>query len=221
MVSGLQDVYTHTAALGPGSAAGLCPLQSNFYAHQWQSPNVSILAQGGDILVITADLRDDLSGFFTLSFLQTTSGGGIQNAFLNIEAAPPTPDILVTPLSIDFGNRPVGSTSSPEVLSLENSGSAELEIFGISDVGPEFVLFGEDCGPLPIRLAPGAACTLSYAFAPTNTGPASATIVIDSNAPGSPHSSEMQGNGIPDPFFSDRFEAADSPDTGNSINQSP
>lgn len=209
--SGLQDLYTHTAALGPGSAAGNCPLQANFYAHQWVTPNVSFLAQGGDILTVSANLRDDISGLFTLSFLQTGGSGGILNAFLTVDAAASPPSLLISPETVSFGRQTVGETSSPQPLQLENDGGSDLNITGIQDISPNFSVNEDSCGALPIRLSPGASCTLMLSFTPDALGLAITEIVIESDAPGSPDTAELRGTGVSDPLFADRFDELPEP----------
>ncbi len=210
-VSGLQNIYTHTAATGPGSSAGSCPLQAGFFAHQWETPSVSLLAQGGDILVLTTDLQGDVYGLFTLTFLQFGAGGGISSAYLTIYPAPEFPDVAITPSMLQFFDQEVGTTSPAQFVTLENIGNANLEITGIGPAYPDFPMIGGNCEALPLLLTPGASCDLGYSFAPESTGIKDATINVESNAPDSPHFFELLGNGIPapsskDPVFFDRFE---------------
>lgn len=106
------------------------------------------------------------------------------------------PAVGMTPDSLDFGDQEVGTTSAPASVTLENTGSADLEISAVGTPSAPFAAASGTCGAAPFALTAGESCTLAYDFSPSAAGPAADTISIDSNAPGSPDSFPLAGNGI-------------------------
>lgn len=98
---------------------------------------------------------------------------------------------LGTP-SLAFGNQEVGTQSAPQSATINNTGTGNLVISSIT--GPAaFPVTG--CSPLPFTIAAGGSCTLSVRFAPSAAGAQSGSILIASNASGSPHSLGVSGSG--------------------------
>jgi len=91
----------------------------------------------------------------------------------------PAPDILVDPLSIDFGALPAGSTSDPVVVTVTNQGAGVLTLGRVglsSDNGP-FTLTEPGEGVLD----PGASTDFLVTFAPDAPGEFSGAIDVESN----------------------------------------
>jgi hypothetical protein len=95
-----------------------------------------------------------------------------------------TPQIVQSPLAIDFGNVAVGTLLGQNVAVL-NDGSADLAIGQITLGGSNPAQYRQ---PAPLDLCsgttlpPGASCTVKVRFKPTVVGPLSATLVIPSTA---------------------------------------
>jgi hypothetical protein len=97
-------------------------------------------------------------------------------------ALPPTPPTLVlAPASLSFGVSVVGTTSSPQVETLTNTGGSELDISGMAITGTNATDFDQSstCGS---SLGAGASCTLNVTFTPTQLGPRNASITITDDA---------------------------------------
>jgi serine protease len=94
-----------------------------------------------------------------------------------------------SPGSLSFGNHRVGTTSSPQKVTLRNTGPAVLFI-AISITGD----FHEtsNCGKL---LDVGAACTIKVTFKPTSKGKLSGKLKFADNAKHSPQSASLSGTG--------------------------
>jgi hypothetical protein len=94
------------------------------------------------------------------------------------------PDITVAPLSLNFGNVNVGSSSTPQIATIRNDGSANLSLGSIAITGTnasEFNKTADTCsGQI---LTPGASCSLQVRFSPTSAGSKAATLSIPSNDP--------------------------------------
>jgi sugar lactone lactonase YvrE len=107
---------------------------------------------------------------------------------------------LVDPTSVPVADQIVGTTSGPNSVTLSNVGGGTLTLNSATLSSGEFTLAGGgSCGSsFPVSLAGGESCTLKIVFAPTIAGPRSGTLQITDNAPGSPQSITVVGNGIQD-----------------------
>ncbi len=100
----------------------------------------------------------------------------------------------IAPPSVTFGSRPIGTTSSPTVVTLTNTGNGVLTISAIAVTGAQagdFALTGLPA--LPATLQSNASATFSVTFTPTGTGPRSASVSITDNGTGNPHSVPLAG----------------------------
>lgn len=90
----------------------------------------------------------------------------------------------VSPTVLRLGRVEVGSSSAAGAVTLRNDGTAPLAVRWIAvaagDSG-DFVLSGGGCAA-GSELAPGASCTASVRFAPTEPGPREASLVIATDA---------------------------------------
>ncbi len=96
--------------------------------------------------------------------------------------------------SLAFGNQAVGTSSAQQSVTLSNTGTAPVEISGISLTGANSGDFSQTntCGT---GVAAGASCAITVTFTPTATGSRSAAVSITDNAPGSPQSVSLSGTG--------------------------
>ena len=101
------------------------------------------------------------------------------------------PAVTLSANSLSFPDEAPGGASPAQALSVRNSGTAQLQITGIS-VGPDFQEIDDCSSPL----AAGAICTINVTFAPTTTGSLQETVTITDNARGSPHNISLSGNGV-------------------------
>jgi hypothetical protein len=120
------------------------------------------------------------------------------NAMLaNVYATASGPAVTLTPTSLSFGSQRVGTQSTPQTVSLRNSGSAALTISSIALGGSYPGDYGSsnDCPLAPQTLAAGASCTISASFLPSVTGSRPASVTIADDAPGNPQSISLSGSG--------------------------
>ena len=99
----------------------------------------------------------------------------------------PAPDISVSPVSFDFGNVNLGSTSVSRTFTISNIRDANLVIGTISITGTdtsEFCIENDNCSEQTI--APSDTCTVDVVFSPTSAGSKSANLSIPSNDPDTP-----------------------------------
>ena len=97
----------------------------------------------------------------------------------------------LSPLSIDFGSQTVGTHSSPQNVTLSNTGTGTLGITGVS-VSPNFFSQQNNCGSI---LAAGASCTIAIRFSPNLKGMLVGSLTVQSDGAGSPQTTTLSGIG--------------------------
>ena len=161
------------------------------------------------------------SGTVTVTQLITTGGGGlgdINESTLNVTTSTstlsspsgmtltpgsmytlswsgtPQPAVTFSPTSLTFPSTIVGNPSSPQTITLTNSGSATLTISSITITGTNSGDFGKTttCGG---TLSASASCNIVVTFTPSASGTRTASVSVADNAPGSPHTVPMTGTG--------------------------
>ena len=103
--------------------------------------------------------------------------------------------VSFSPNTLAFGNVVVGTSSSPQPLTLTNTGNATLKITKIQMTQPNAADFSQtnNCGT---QVLAGANCTINVTFTPTTTGARSANVTVTDNAAGSPHKVLVSGTGL-------------------------
>ncbi len=141
-------------------------------------------------------------GSWTTTPGQTWSGGGypLTNVWITAEVfaqmpVSASPAVGVSPSSLGFGDRGVGTSGPTQTVTVKNTGSAALAISSTSVTGAnaaDFPVGSNTCGQ---SLAAGASCAVAVGFTPGAAGPRSGTLSISDNAPGSPHAVALAGSG--------------------------
>lgn len=90
------------------------------------------------------------------------------------------PAITVNPSAVSFVPQQLGSTSPPVIVSVSNTGSAQLTVSSVQLSGTNAGTFSasSSCGTLAV----GASCAISVRFSPTSSGNASAALGIQNSA---------------------------------------
>lgn len=166
------------------------------YSGEWghfvcpEPPLPVILNPGGSIDLIV-EFKPQVVGMHTMSLTYVNNDpaeGQFSIMFTGEGKATPVPDICVKlgmnevmPGSVgyDFGSREVGTTSAEVPLIVENTGTGDLVISGISSI---------DAGQFPVTfelltLKPGEFTTLGVSFIPSLAGQQSAQIIISNDDP--------------------------------------
>jgi hypothetical protein len=97
--------------------------------------------------------------------------------------------VTPNPASLRFDPRPSGTTSAPQVITVQSTGSFAVGLNDIvlAGVDPrQFAITAEDCSGA--RMPPGSGCTIAVVFSPTTDGYKSGFLVVNHDAPGSPDS---------------------------------
>ena len=115
-----------------------------------------------------------------------SANGGSVSVFLQ------SPVVSLSPSALSFGNQNVGTSSTPQNVTLTNTGSAILKISSIViSVASPF----HQTNNCPSSLAAGAKCTISVKFRPGNKGVFHGAVSVTDNAPGSPQEVPLTGTG--------------------------
>ena len=139
----------------------------------------------------------------TLSVTFTPTAVGIRSgSILILDDAAGSPHVInlsgsgsgavaaLSPLSLTFSSQPLGTSSTPQTLTLTNTGNATLNVGSIQAAG-DF----SQTNTCPPTLAPNSTCALNVIFTPTGTGSRSGAITVSDNAQGSPQTATLIGTG--------------------------
>jgi hypothetical protein len=162
----------------------------------------STVAAGANC-TISVTFKPSASGTRTasLSITDNASGSPQTVSLSGTGAAAAAPVVNLSPTSLDFGNLAVGTTSSPQIVTLTNTGNATLSITSIVVTGTNASDFAQNntCGSTVVA---GSNCTISVTFTPSATGTRTASLSITDNASGSPQMVSLSGNGMTAPVHS-------------------
>jgi hypothetical protein len=113
-----------------------------------------------------------------------TSGGG------------GTPNISVSPASLNSGTVSVGFSSNPQTATINNTGAADLGITSIGISGADANQFSQT-NNCPASLTAGSSCNVQVTFTPTSAGAKNANLTIVSNDADTPTTNVgLSGTGI-------------------------
>lgn len=100
----------------------------------------------------------------------------------------------LSPGTLTFAEQTVGTTSVPQVVTLINSLSVNLDVTSIGFTGTNHADFNQNntCGS---SVTPGGSCTINVTFTPGATGARSATLDVYDNASNSPQTVNVSGTG--------------------------
>ena len=128
----------------------------------------------------------------TTGALQTTLGGKY-DAFVSQLA--PSPNLgLSAPLN--FGNQSVGTTSSPQTVTVTNTGNSNLNVTAVNLTGANKTEYSQTNTCVGSSVAPQNDCTVSVKFTPSTTGTRTANVSITHDAPKSPQTLALTGVGV-------------------------
>jgi hypothetical protein len=106
-------------------------------------------------------------------------------------------DVLLTPAVLNFGTLLVGKGTSPQPITVTNSGTTDVTISGISiqnaNAPVGFVMTGNNC---PTVLTAGANCTIDVVFSASVKTTYSGHLMVSDSDPGSPQTVQFIGKGI-------------------------
>lgn len=147
----------------------------------------------GDNILATTAILDGAEGVATDVFGNVYISDFGNNRVREVAS---TRSLHISPSSISFPSTSVGSTSTAEVVTIENNGTGPVSFSGSSSItGSGATSFIKSATTCSSSLAVGATCTVSIEFKPKAVGTFTASLSILSNAPGSPANVGLTGVG--------------------------
>lgn len=119
----------------------------------------------------------------------TLSGVGVSTAT--------QPQVSLSSSSLGFGSQTQGTSSTPQVVTLTNTGNAPLHVSGIALGGAYAKDWIETQTCTGAAIAAQGTCTISVTFSPSDNGVLSALVNIADDAPNSPQTINLYGNAPP------------------------
>jgi len=116
--------------------------------------------------------------------------GSPQSVSVNGMGVTSGPNATLSATSLTFGDETVSTTSPVQSITLNNYGTAALNVSTISTT-TEFAET-DDCLP---SLPSGATCTINVTFTPSTAGSINGTLSVTDNAPSSPQDVVLSGTG--------------------------
>ena len=142
-------------------------------------------------IVVTFNPVDSTLQLGNLAVAVVDPASGNQDSQLTVRLSGYGRAVHISPGSLQFAPRLVGTTSPPQKATMTNSGSATLTIASIVASG-DFAQTN-NCGQ---ALAPQASCTIDVTFTPTQKGVRTgAVFVTDSDSTSSPQKIKLSGTG--------------------------
>jgi VCBS repeat-containing protein len=121
--------------------------------------------------------------------VQVSDGTAVATRTINVTVAG-GPHVSLNKIALDFGLQNIGSTSTPQQITLNNNGTVTLNVTSIAASG-DFAV-SDNCGS---GLGVGGNCTLVVTFIPSASGARSGIVTITTDALGSPHTVALSGTG--------------------------
>jgi hypothetical protein len=120
-----------------------------------------------------------------------TQNAGLNDSFISKFSASPNVGLSA---GLNFGNENDGTTSTPQTITVTNTGNENLTVTNISITGPNSGDFSETntC----TSVVPQSTCAITVTFTPTITGNETASVSITDNAPASPQAVSLTGFGV-------------------------
>jgi hypothetical protein len=166
-------------------SVGSVAVTSGFKQNNTCLPTVAALAS----CTINVSFLPTASGLQTGTLTITDfAGNSPQTVALSGTGVAPGASLSATALS--FPAQTVSISSSPQTLTLNNTGNGTLTSLLINTTG-DFAETNTCAG----SVAPGASCTISVTFTPTATGSRTGTLTLTDNATNSPQSVALSGTG--------------------------
>jgi hypothetical protein len=138
---------------------------------------------GDDVVDLVKKCEGSLSGLGDVSWQCAGPSSTLffpQFRLLAEEPAPPvTYSLTASPLFLDFGIVPAGTTSSALAVSIINDGSAS-QLLGSLSISSRFNIVADSCSTTP--LAAAASCIVTISFSPDHGGVTSGTLIIPADA---------------------------------------
>jgi parallel beta-helix repeat protein len=141
------------------------------------------------VIGFTAPAIGEFNG--TLTVVSDAAGGSGEIPVHAVGQAVAAPLLTIVPTSLGFGDRVIGSQTGAQSVTITNIGGVTAEL-GLTIPSVDFLITSNTCGA---TLAPSASCLAQVAFRPLGFGLRVSSLVVTSNALGSPQAVGLGGTG--------------------------
>ena len=147
----------------------------------------------GEHCTLTLDFSvPNVDSFTGVLAVVSNAVGGTRSIPLTARSvALPLAQLSVSPNTISFGDRLLGTTSTTQRVTVRNIGNIPVTVASIT-TSPDYVVSGNTC---TLPLAPTSTCFADVALRPAGFGPRAGSLFVNSNAVGSPNVVGLSGTG--------------------------
>ncbi len=173
--------FSNLSVTGPFTLTNNCPL------------NIA----PGERCIVALDFSTTSLGNFTgvLAVVSNATGGTRSIPLMARSVAVPAAQLSVSPSTISFGDRLLGTTSATQRVTIRNIGNAPAVITSITS-STDFLVSSNTC---TLPLAPTSTCFADVALRPVGFGPRSGQLFVNSDVAGSPNVVGLFGTGCRPP----------------------
>ena len=157
-----QSVTVGQTATFAAIANGSAPLR-----YQWRKNGADIAGATASTYTTPATASSDNGAQFVV-VARNHVGSTTSNAATLTVTSAGSPGVTVTPSSLTFGNQDIVTTSAPLMVALQNSGTSNLNVSGITASPSQFAVAAAPV--LPLTLGPGKSVNIGVTFAPAAQG---------------------------------------------------
>jgi hypothetical protein len=170
------------------SSVGVTGTDPNDFA-ETNTCGSSLAAEASCTLSVTFSPKGINNRTATLTVTDSVPGGSQSVPLQGVGTA-----ASFSPTSLTFATQTVGTSSSPQVITLTDQSATAITISSIAITGTNASDFSQtnSCGS---GIAGKASCTISVTFTPATTGTFSAAITVTDNAGGTSQSVPLSGTG--------------------------
>ena len=190
-----QNGVAHDAFLTKLNATGTALIFSTGLGGTNLNIGHGIAVDSADSIYVTGETRSAdfpmLNAFQPLCGSCTPSLAAVDAFMAKIAFPPPAPAVSLSPSNLTFGNVLQGTASSPQAVTLTNTGNAVLNISSIALVGVDYQVTPNCGSQVPV----GGSCAINVTFNPSGTVTNTSRIDITDDATGSPQSIQLTGTG--------------------------
>lgn len=153
------------------------------------SQNYNSNNRWGDYSAMQVDPVDDCTFWYTQEYIKTTGSFNWNTRIANFKFSNCGALVTISPTSLTFSSQAVGTTSSPQVVTLTNNQTTAVTSISVSASG-DFAQTNT-CGT---SLAASSSCTINVTFTPTLAGRRTGTLTVTDSA--GTQTSSLSGTGV-------------------------
>ncbi|OJT22113.1 hypothetical protein BO221_25620 [Archangium sp. Cb G35] len=155
------------------------------------SPSTGFTIQSGESQVLSVTFKPTSEAAVTGAALTlSTDDPNRLSATVPLLGSGVKPTLTLSPISLDFEQQRVNTTSAPQTVRVSNTGTGTLRVTSLSVTGP--FLLSSPAFDVPS----GRYVELSVRFSPSELGAATGTLTLTTNDPGANSSVTLSGTGV-------------------------